>query len=248
MRVLHFTGAQIFCVLLKEPDHAGPRLFELLRRLTESGETADWLCTVRGFHLMRAIRDHLQKSMLAVRRVGCTRSAPRADQLELYGLSGSQVLHRIQHGPALRRRLQPALFFCDAGKAVEKYVPGLLQGGQQKLFVDRDWRSWIGLCAHGQCAPTTGSSVILADGSNGHGRPSRWASNSLRHLSTIDMVGMAAASPSGQKVRPSMFCARYLMLSMSLRRPPPLWKRVSVFLSQSVPSRQGMHQPQLSCW
>ena len=28
---------------------------------------------------------------------------------------------------------------------------------------------------------------------------------------------------------------------------PPLWKRVSVFLSQSVPSRQGMHQPQLSC-
>ena len=37
------------------------------------------------------------------------------------------------------------------------------------------------------------------------------------------------------------------MLSMSLAAPNPAWKRVSDFLSQSVPSRQGMHQPQLSC-
>ena len=55
---------------------------------------------------------------------------------------------------------------------------------------------------------STGSSRTLPWGSNGQGLPSRCASNSLRHLSTIDMVGMAAASPSGQKVRPNMFCAR----------------------------------------
>src|SRR6266481_542768 len=94
----------------------------------------------------------------------------------------------------------------------------------------------------------TGSSLTFPAGSKGHGRPSRCASNSLRHLSTIDMVGIAAASPSGQNVLPSMFCDRYLMLSMSFFSPPPLWKRVSVFLSHSVPRRYGLHQPQLSCW
>ncbi len=61
------------------------------------------------------------------------------------------------------------------------------------------------------------------------------------------MIGIAAASPSGQNVRPSMFSARYFKLSMSFITPPPLWKRVSVFFIQSVPSRHGMHQPQLSC-
>ncbi len=61
-------------------------------------------------------------------------------------------------------------------------------------------------------------------------------------------VGIAAASPSGQKVRPIMFSARYWMLSMSFFVPPPAWKRVRVFFSQSVPSRQGMHHPQDSCW
>ena len=38
---------------------------------------------------------------------------------------------------------------------------------------------------------------------------------------------MAAASPSGQKVRPIMFSARYWTLSMSFSVPPPAWKRVS---------------------
>src|SRR5260221_2401534 len=54
--------------------------------------------------------------------------------------------------------------------------------------------------------------TTLFRSSNGQGFPSRCASNSLLHLSTIDMVGMAAASPRGQNVRPSMFCARYRML------------------------------------
>ena len=35
------------------------------------------------------------------------------------------------------------------------------------------------------------------------------------------MVGMAAASPSGQNVRPSMFSERYYMLSISFSTPPP---------------------------
>src|SRR5208337_5029876 len=83
--------------------------------------------------------------------------------------------------------------------------------------------------------------------SNGHGLPSRWSSNSLRYFCTYEMIGIAAASPSGQNVRPSMFSARYFRLSMSLATPPPACMRVSVFFIQSVPSRQGMHQPQLSC-
>src|SRR5271157_5933804 len=76
---------------------------------------------------------------------------------------------------------------------------------------------------------------------NGHGLPSRWSSNSLRYFCTYEMIGIAAASPSGQNVRPSMFSARYFKLSMSLATPPPAWKRVSVFFIQSVPSRQGTH-------
>src|SRR5271165_2073618 len=35
------------------------------------------------------------------------------------------------------------------------------------------------------------------------------------------MIGIAAASPSGQNVRPSMFSARYFRLSMSFATPPP---------------------------
>src|SRR5271165_5911120 len=84
--------------------------------------------------------------------------------------------------------------------------------------------------------------------SNGHGLPSRWSSNSFRYFCMYEMIGMAAASPSGQNVRPSMFSARYFKLSISFATPPPACMRVSVFFIQSVPSRQGMHQPQLSCW
>src|SRR6476646_11994053 len=160
--------------------------------------------------------------MFAVRGIGWARRAEGTDELELDGLSGCEVLNRIKHAPAIRSRFPPALFFSDTGKAVQECFAGLLQQRKQKLLVDHHCCR-IGLRAHGQCAPTTGSSVIFAAGSNGQGRPSKCISNSLRHLSTIDIVGMAAASPSGQKVRPSMFCARYLMLSMSLRRPPQLW-------------------------
>ncbi len=44
--------------------------------------------------------------------------------------------------------------------------------------------------------------------SNGHGLPSKWSSNSFLNFFTNAMVGIAAASPSGQKVFPSMFSAR----------------------------------------
>ena len=53
--------------------------------------------------------------------------------------------------------------------------------------------------------------------------------------------------PSGQNVRPSMFLASSPIRSMSVRVPPPSSKRCSILRSQVVPSRQGMHQPQLSC-
>jgi hypothetical protein len=53
---------------------------------------------------------------------------------------------------------------------------------------------------------TTASSTCFA---NGHLLPFRWSSNSLRNFFTKPIVGIAAASPSGQKVRPIMFSARY---------------------------------------
>ena len=41
-------------------------------------------------------------------------------------------------------------------------------------------------------------------------------------------VGIAAASPSGQNVRPIMFSARYCTLSTSFFTPPPAYTRVGV--------------------
>ena len=62
------------------------------------------------------------------------------------------------------------------------------------------------------------------------------------------IVGIAAASPSGQKVRPIMFSARYRMLSRSLSTPPPACTRPIVFFPASLCLR-GMEctSPQLSC-
>src|SRR5580704_15850064 len=57
--------------------------------------------------------------------------------------------------------------------------------------------------------------------SYGHGLPSKCASNSSRNFWIYEIIGIAAASPSGQKVRPNMLSARYFMLSMSLATPPP---------------------------
>jgi len=42
MRMLNFTGAQIFCVLFKKLDHAGARGFKLFCRLRQSGKAANW--------------------------------------------------------------------------------------------------------------------------------------------------------------------------------------------------------------
>src|ERR1700722_19498060 len=87
----------------------------------------------------------------------------------------------------------------------------------------------------------------LEDLSYGHGSPWRCASNSSRHFSTMERVGSAAASPSGQNVRPpSMFLERSPISTMSLSWPMPSWKRVRSFFIHAVPSRQGIHQPQLS--
>jgi hypothetical protein len=58
------------------------------------------------------------------------------------------VLYGIKHGPAVRSRLQPALFFSDTGKAVQEYFTGLLKTIQQKLLVDHYCRRRIGLSAH----------------------------------------------------------------------------------------------------
>ncbi len=48
--------------------------------------------------------------------------------------------------------------------------------------------------------------------------------------------------------RPSMFFASSpTSVDVFRRARRPSWKRSSILRSQAVPSRQGMHQPQLSC-
>ena len=148
MRMLYFTGAQIFVVLLQEPDHTSTRGLELLCCLCQRSKASHWLCRFRGFHFARSVRNHLQKRVLTVRRIGRARSALRTDQLKLDGFSCCEVLNRIKHRPLVGRRLQPALFFSHAGKAVEKYLACFLQGGQQELLVDHNCCSRIGLCTH----------------------------------------------------------------------------------------------------
>jgi len=54
----------------------------------------------------------------------------------------------------------------------------------------------------------TAMSLVAVCRSYGHGLPSKWSSNSLRNFFTNAIVGIAAASPSGQNVLPSMFSAR----------------------------------------
>src|SRR5205807_7261627 len=88
--------------------------------------------------------------------------------------------------------------------------------------------------------------TMLPACSKGQGLPLRWSSNSWRNFSTMEIVGSAAASPSGQNVRPSMFFEISPIRLMSVVVPCPSWKRVRIFFSQVVPSRHGMHQPQLS--
>ena len=125
--MLHFTGAQIFRVLFKKLDHTSARGLKLFCGLRQSGKAANWPGAFRRFHLVSAVRNHVQKRCFAIRRVGWARRALRTDQLELDALSGCQVLNRIKHGPAIGSRLQPALFFSDTGKAVQEYFAGLLQ-------------------------------------------------------------------------------------------------------------------------
>ena len=62
------------------------------------------------------------------------------------------------------------------------------------------------------------------------------------------MVGMAAASPSAQKVRPSMFFDNVAhQIDVAFAPAAVVETLAASFFSQVVPSRQGMHQPQLSC-
>ena len=57
-----------------------------------------------------------------------------------------------------------------------------------------------------------------------------WLRTHARNFSTNEIVGMAAASPSGQNVRPSMFLANSPIMSISVRVPCPSSNRVRIFL------------------
>ncbi len=105
MRVLYFAGAQIVRVLFKELDHTGTRGFKLLRGLSQRGKAADWPCALPA--IPSCVCGSESSAGNAYSRFGAsaaTRSALRTDQLELYGLSGRQMLNRIQHATSGREQ------------------------------------------------------------------------------------------------------------------------------------------------
>src|SRR6185436_2448310 len=72
------------------------------------------------------------------------------------------------------------------------------------------------------------------------------SSKSARNLVRKPSMGHAAASPSAQMVLPAMPCAIEASSSTSPAWPSPSATRVQTRASQPVPSRQGVHWPQLS--
>src|SRR5689334_7236624 len=59
MRMFYLAGAQIFRVLLKEPDHTRARGFKFLSSLCQSGKPTDGPGSFRRFHLVSAVWNHL---------------------------------------------------------------------------------------------------------------------------------------------------------------------------------------------
>ncbi len=144
MRMFHFSSAQIFFVLLQKLDHTGTRGLELLCRLCQSSKAANRFCPFRRLHLVSAVRNHLQERMFAIRSVGWARSALCIDQVELYGLSGCQVLNRIQHAPAIRSRSSTCFVLQSRRQSCSGISPGSPANGRaetvyRSLRQSPDW-------------------------------------------------------------------------------------------------------------
>jgi hypothetical protein len=59
----------------------------------------------------------------------------------------------------------------------------------------------------------------------------------------MERIGMAAASPKGQRVFPSIFEANRKMLSISSFFPFPSAMRLTILFIHEFPIRQGVHWP-----
>ncbi len=73
------------------------------------------------------------------------------------------------------------------------------------------------------------------------------ASNSSRKYWMAEVIGLVAASPRAQKLRPRMLSQMSTSLSMSSCVPWPFSMRVMIWRSHHVPSRHGVHLPHDSC-
>ena len=73
------------------------------------------------------------------------------------------------------------------------------------------------------------------------------ASNSCRNFVRPDTTGVAHESLSTQMVLPLMLSEICSSVSRSSGVPPPFSMRRRILAAQVVPSRQGVHCPQLSC-
>ena len=76
-----------------------------------------------------------------------------------------------------------------------------------------------------------------------------YSSSSGRNLASTFLIGQAAPSARPQMVVPGvrpMLSAIWPRTSRSSSRPPPALIRLKVLYIQVVPSRQGVHWPQLS--
>src|SRR5690606_8423840 len=97
-------------------------------------------------------------------------------------------------------------------------------------------------------APTSENTAEASYGKSS--RAGVWvpASNSERKYLMPLWIGTAEASPRAQKERPAMFADTSSSRSMSVGRPLPSSRRCMTCFIQYVPSRQGVHLPQDSCW
>src|SRR5207253_588119 len=112
---------------------------------------------------------------------------------------------------------------------------------RDRLAVDRE-RDLVGL--HGGHYATASCTVFLK------GQPfSEMCSwNSSRKCLMTLRGNQVEASPRGQKERPSMLYPMSSSRSTSPGFASPASKRSKIFAIQKVPSRQGVHLPQLSWW
>src|SRR5439155_22987245 len=162
-----------------------------------------------------------------------------AGRLQLRHLLDFDQAHAAdRHGRHLRVRAENRDVDVDRLGGVENQRS---LGHGDGLPVDRQ-RDLVGL--HRGHQATASCAVLL----KGHPFCETCSRNSSRKNLMTLRGNQVEASPSGQKERPSMLYPMSRSRSTSVAFASPASKRSKRFDIQKVPSRQGVHLPQLSWW